>query len=72
MPTISITDLKPTGSDLFQDSETYLRDISADEEIGISGGTLTSTVPCGVAISISVITYIVTRKIQEEGEKEIE
>jgi hypothetical protein len=64
MSTISIADLNPTGIDLLADSESYLQDLSTDEDISISGGTFTptvTTIPC--AISISVVTYIVTREL---------
>jgi hypothetical protein len=38
MPTIKISQLSPVGSELFQDSESFLSEL-ADEELGIIGGT---------------------------------
>lgn len=37
MPTIKISDLKPSGSELFIDSESYL-DAMSDEEINTTNG----------------------------------
>jgi hypothetical protein len=66
MSTISISDLNPVGSDLFADSESYLRDLSFDEDLIVVGGTspLTSTLTC--AISISVVTYFVTKEMTKQ------
>jgi hypothetical protein len=37
MGTIAIQDLHPTGHELFNDNESYLRDLSSDESLA-SGG----------------------------------
>jgi hypothetical protein len=42
MATISIGDLTPTGYSLFADDESYLRDLSAGDELIVSGGATTS------------------------------
>ncbi|MBW4619986.1 MAG: hypothetical protein KME17_11605 [Cyanosarcina radialis HA8281-LM2] len=69
MSTISITDLNPTGADLFADSESYLQHLSSDEELGVVGGTwFTSTIPC--TISISIVTYLVTREVTKQIQPE--
>ena len=39
MATIKITNLYSTGSELFQDSETYLNDLT-NEEINLTGGLI--------------------------------
>ncbi|MFN6569529.1 hypothetical protein [Dendronalium sp. ChiSLP03b] len=38
MATINISDLRPTGSDLFSDSEGYMNDLGDSEFDGIYGG----------------------------------
>lgn len=38
MASIQITNLTPTGSDLFSGSESYLNDLDEREELGINGG----------------------------------
>nr|AVH79541.1 hypothetical protein [Synechocystis sp. PCC 9413] len=55
MAIILIRDLNPVGYSLFSDRESYLRDLSADDELGVSGGgtptistVTTSSVPCMV------------------------
>jgi hypothetical protein len=49
MRTIAIQDLQPLGSDLFADSESYLRELSEEEELGLLGG---KTSVSGSAVSI--------------------
>lgn len=39
MASINISDLRPAGSDLFFDSETYMNEISEGEITSIQGGT---------------------------------
>jgi hypothetical protein len=39
MATISIHDLRPTGADLFDSSESYLQELSDVELSGTNGGT---------------------------------
>ncbi|MBD2729940.1 hypothetical protein H6G96_27375 [Nostoc sp. FACHB-892] len=60
MATINISDLRPTGSELFSDfsdSEGYMDDL-VDSEIGaIQGGSLARV---AVSVSISVSVFITT------------
>ncbi|URD48501.1 hypothetical protein [Chroococcidiopsis sp. CCNUC1] len=39
MATINISDLRPTGSELFSDSETYMNELGDNELDDINGGT---------------------------------
>ncbi len=52
MATIKITNLYSTGSELFQDSETYLNDLT-DEEMNSTGGW--TFIPRSTLICISQI-----------------
>jgi hypothetical protein len=57
MATIVIHDLNPAGYSLFADNESYLQDLSSDDDLNISGGfSVTSTIACGVSF-ITVVTY---------------
>ncbi|WP_392532624.1 hypothetical protein [Nostoc sp. C117] len=38
MANIAISNLRPTGSDLFQDSETFLHELTEQEIAGVLGG----------------------------------
>jgi hypothetical protein len=62
MATIKINHLKSNGVDLFNDSENFMHELASEDfAIGkIHGGT---TIPCG--ISISVVTYLVVKAIEE-------
>jgi hypothetical protein len=64
MADINISDLKIAGSDLFNDSENYLQDLSEEEVNFQGGGTWTlayaSSEACGMAIA-SGIAWITTR-----------
>jgi hypothetical protein len=51
MSTISISDLKPSGLDLFSDSENYLDEISESEFINVSGGSTPVCLSIGARIS---------------------
>lgn len=64
MANIAISDLRPTGSDLFFDSESYMKDLS-DGELNIQGGitpalfvaaeyAIASSEVCGLAIVIAI------------------
>ena len=64
MANIKVCNIKPTGSELFCDSESYLTDLS-EEELVIHGGitpvlyaAAASSEPCGlfIAVTIGVIT----------------
>jgi hypothetical protein len=51
MATITISDLRPAGSELFFDSESYLTELSDDELAGTQGGS--SWVCAGAAVYAS-------------------
>jgi hypothetical protein len=51
MSTISISDLKPSGLDLFSDSENYLDEISENEFTNITGGSTPVCLSIGARIS---------------------
>jgi hypothetical protein len=53
MATINISDLRPTGSDLFSDSEGYMNELGDSELDLINGGSLTTPV-CAVTAAVSV------------------
>lgn len=44
---IKIKDLKPTGSELFSDSENFMNELSADELTDVKGGAITWTISRG-------------------------
>lgn len=52
MPTIKISELRPTGSDLFSDSEGYMNDLDESEFEGIYGGLTPALVLSAVRVSI--------------------
>jgi lactobin A/cerein 7B family class IIb bacteriocin len=54
MATINISDLHPTGSELFSDSESYMSELGDNELASVNGGILTSPV-CAVVISRALI-----------------
>ncbi|EAW44479.1 hypothetical protein PN465_00860 [Nodularia spumigena CS-584] len=51
MANIVISDLRPAGSELFMDSESYLTDLTNDELNHTSGGLFWFGVAVGLAIS---------------------
>ncbi|MEH2166527.1 MAG: hypothetical protein V7K41_07605 [Nostoc sp.] len=64
MANISISDLRPTGYDLFFDYESYMKDLS-DEELNIQGGitpalyvaaeyAIASSEACGLLVVIAI------------------
>jgi hypothetical protein len=55
MSTIAISDLRPTGSDLFIDSENYLRELSESEMIINNGGTSPVVIPVTLVIGSGVV-----------------
>ena len=72
MAYITISDLRPAGSDLFVDSESFMSELT-DDELGLQGGgfwatvgTLVTSAPsiaislAGAAIGLG-IAYVVTR-----------
>lgn len=54
MATINISDLHPTGSELFSDSESYMSELGDNEFASVNGGILTSPV-CAVVVSRALI-----------------
>jgi bacteriocin-like protein len=52
MATINISDLRPTGSELFSDSESYMNELSDSELETINGGLLPALLwSAGVAVA---------------------
>ncbi|HYX14225.1 MAG TPA: hypothetical protein VE944_07635 [Nostoc sp.] len=45
MATINISDLHPTGSELFSDSENYMSELGDNELGSVKGGTATPAIP---------------------------
>jgi len=60
MATIYISDLRPTGSDLFSDSESYINDLD-DNEFGSIQGGLTP----GAAVLAFRVGYAAARSSQQ-------
>ena len=54
MPTITISDLRPVGSELFADDESYMRDLADNEFGSIQGGFSFGAVTATIAQAISV------------------
>lgn len=53
MATINISDLRPTGSELFSDSESYMNELNENERANINGGAI-STPVCAIALSVAI------------------
>jgi hypothetical protein len=51
MSTISISNLKPSGLELFSDSESYLNEISENELTDITGGSSPICLSIGARVS---------------------
>lgn len=65
MPTITISDLRPVGSELFADDESYMRDLADNEFGSIQGGfsfaaiaAAISAAGSSVACGVSVVTVV--------------
>ena len=58
MATINISDLRPTGSDLFSDSESYMSELGDNELGSVKGGILTSPV-CAAVVARVASPYVV-------------
>ncbi|PHJ66952.1 hypothetical protein VF14_33340 [Nostoc linckia z18] len=58
MATIKINNLSPVGSELFQDSESFLNELT-DTELATRGGLLSITLPLTPTLSLTW-TYTVT------------
>lgn len=61
MPIIEIQDLHPTGYDLLADEESYLKELSSDEEISVEGGyspAFASSGVCVVSLTVAAVTYV--------------
>ncbi|MEH1944192.1 MAG: hypothetical protein V7L01_28805 [Nostoc sp.] len=61
MATINIYDLRPTGSDLFSDSESYISELGDSELDIVNGGILTS--PVCAAIVSRIVSPRLTRQV---------
>jgi len=61
MASIKISELRPAGSELFQDSESFLNELNDQQELSVlGGGTVVSVVS---QLSLSVGISIVTRSV---------
>lgn len=58
MATINISDLRPTGSELFSDSESFMEELSSGE-LGIQGGIINTL----AAVAISATTVSVAASV---------
>jgi hypothetical protein len=65
MPSIKILELHPTGLDLFQDSESFLNELTDQEIGGIIGGKKGDEVASQESVSVEIT--IVTRTIVTQG-----
>jgi len=54
MANIKLHDLSPAGSELFQDSESFLNELNAEELNNINGGLLGITLTITVTITITI------------------
>lgn len=52
MATIKISNLYPTGADLFSDSESYMSELGDNELASVNGGILTSPVCAAVVARV--------------------
>nr|AVH79532.1 hypothetical protein [Synechocystis sp. PCC 9413] len=61
MATIAIRDLNPTGYSLFDGSESYLAELSSDDELDIYGGKLSSALgfSVGTVIGVTIVASLV-------------
>jgi hypothetical protein len=57
MSTISISDLKPSGLDLFLDSENYLDEISESEFTNVVGGVTPVTIEIITKAALAASSY---------------
>lgn len=48
MASITISDLRPAGSELFQDSESFLNELTDREMLGIAGGAKKRNISVGI------------------------
>ena len=58
MATIKISNLHPTGTELFSDSESYMNELDDGELVNVNGGF--STPICTVPISITIPVIPIT------------
>jgi hypothetical protein len=68
MSTIKISDLHPTGSELFSDSESYMNELSNSEFETIAGGITPTTPACAagavfISRAVAVRTWAATVRI---------
>ncbi|MDZ8186038.1 MAG: hypothetical protein RMX96_14445 [Nostoc sp. ChiSLP02] len=52
MATIKIHDLSPAGSELFQDSESFLNELT-DAELGVHGGRAAESVTVTITLTVT-------------------
>lgn len=56
MASIKIDNLQPAGSDLFNDSENYLHELSDQELDIVNGGKMDLICSCTITITITIFT----------------
>lgn len=54
MANITIGNLSPAGSELFFDSESYMKEMSEGELTSINGGSFAVCVVAGVAVGVAI------------------
>jgi hypothetical protein len=54
MANIKLHDLSPVGSEFFQDSESFLNELTNDELVGVQGGLLSITLTITVTITLTL------------------
>ena len=54
MASIKINNLQPAGSDLFNDSESYLNELK-DQELDVVNGGLVSIIPVTITITWTIL-----------------
>ncbi|WP_445635065.1 hypothetical protein NSTC745_06968 [Nostoc sp. DSM 114161] len=54
MANIKLHDLSPAGSELFQDSESFLNELNADELNNVNGGLFGITLTITITITITL------------------
>ncbi|MCC5647542.1 hypothetical protein LC607_32470 [Nostoc sp. CHAB 5824] len=55
MASIKISELRPAGSELFQDSESFLNELNEKETLSLVGGAFTAV---GVSVSAQTVVSI--------------
>ncbi|OUL30845.1 hypothetical protein BV378_02945 [Nostoc sp. RF31YmG] len=69
MATIKISELRPAGSELFQDSESFLNELNEKEiSTAVGGGTVASVISqATLSVGISILTRSVVSQFTFNG-----